>query len=200
MPLPKNAQNDKARIDARRAKVAALYLAGKSQQAIACEVGVSQMTVSKDLAKLRAAWRESGLRDFDAMRGEELARLELIECTAWQAWKSSCEDAETSQVETELRNPGGKASNPSPNARCTVPVRITRTRSSRKENGDARFLQQVLQCVELRLKMIGALDPVPIPVPLDNTITNWDEIVGKEVPDADVEPRKDVAPDQRSIR
>ncbi|VTS01621.1 Uncharacterized protein OS=Idiomarina xiamenensis 10-D-4 GN=A10D4_12889 PE=4 SV=1 [Gemmata massiliana] len=199
MPLPKNAQNDKARIDARRAKVATLYLAGKSQQAIACEVGVSQMTVSKDLARLRAAWRESALRDFDAMRGEELARLELIERTAWQAWKNSCRDAETSQVETELRNPGGKASNRNPKVRCSIPVRVTRTRSSRKESGDARFLQQVLQCVELRLKMIDALDPVLVPVPLNNPIINWDEMVGKEIPDTDVEPHKDVAPRRRTI-
>ncbi len=44
MPLPKNAQNDRARIDDRRARVAALYLAGKSQQAITAVVGVSQMT------------------------------------------------------------------------------------------------------------------------------------------------------------
>lgn len=188
MPLPKNAQNDKARIDARRAKVAALYLAGKSQQAIACEVGVSQMTVSKDLARLRAAWRESAVRDFDAMRGEELARLALVERTAWDGWMNSHRDTETTQEETELENSGGKASNSSAKVSCAAPVRVTRTRSSRDSAGDVRYLQQILQCIELRLKLIGAFDPVL--VPLNNTVLNWDEIVGKEAPGTAIELRK----------
>jgi hypothetical protein len=95
MPLPKNAQNDKARIDERRAKVAALYLAGKSQQAIAGVVGVSQMTVSKDLAHLRAQWRANAMRDFGAKQAEELAKLAHSEREAWEAWRRSCGEAET---------------------------------------------------------------------------------------------------------
>jgi hypothetical protein len=93
MPLPKNAQNDRARIDDRRAKVAALYLAGKSQQAIAGVVGVSQMTVSKDIAHLRAQWRAAACDDFGAKQAEELAKLASLERAAWEGWIRSCEDA-----------------------------------------------------------------------------------------------------------
>lgn len=160
MPLPKNAQNDKARIDCRRAKVAELYLAGKSQQAIAGVVGVSQMTVSKDLTRLRAEWRAAARRDFDARMAEELARLAQLERAAWEAWGRSRDGSEATSDVAEYN--GAKS--------CSVPARRVRAGGTARRAGDPRFLDQIVKCIEARLELFGAFDPVPDVV---RAAVNW---------------------------
>jgi len=64
----------KLEIVQRRQRVAELYLQGWQQDAIAKELAIRQPMVSEDLAKIRQAWRESAIRDFDAARDLELAR------------------------------------------------------------------------------------------------------------------------------
>lgn len=72
-------------------RVAALYLQGKTQTEIARVVGVSQMTVSNDLAALRKEWLAASLRDYDAKLAEEWERLKHLERAAWEEWERSRE-------------------------------------------------------------------------------------------------------------
>lgn len=73
----------------RRKLVAALYLKGKYQSEIAAECGVTQQQISSDLKQIRKAWLEAGIRDFDAIKSEQLAKLDVLEITYWQAWEAS---------------------------------------------------------------------------------------------------------------
>lgn len=178
--LPKNKQNHVFAMAQRRARVATLYLAGKTQQQIAAEVGVSQMTVSTDLAALRKAWLASSLRDFDTMKAEELARLELLEREAWEAWSRSKQDAETIHKEPMLsvrgECPCGELQSAGEGADL-IPVAVKFERTVSGQPGDPRYLVQVLRCIEARLKMLGVLDGSP--VQMNTVVLNWDALGGR---------------------
>jgi len=119
----------------RRQRVADLYLQGWTQLAIAKEVGVSQGMICVDLKQIRKEWRESAIRDFDAMRDEELRRLERIEKEAWSAWERSQKPVQSARVSDKEGGKGHK----------TVKSQV----------GNSRFLELVLKCVESRRAMLG---------------------------------------------
>src|SRR5262249_46366485 len=73
----------------RREQVAALYLQGHSQYTIAQQVGVTQQQISMDLKIIQKGWLASTLRDFDAAKSEQLAKLDQLELAAWAAWERS---------------------------------------------------------------------------------------------------------------
>lgn len=49
---------------------------------------ISQQQISADLAIIRKRWITSQIRDFDAHRAEELAKLERLEQEYWDAWRA----------------------------------------------------------------------------------------------------------------
>jgi len=133
----------KLEIVQRRQRVAELYLQGWQQEAIAKEQVIRQPMVSEDLAKIRQAWRESAIRDFDAARDLELARLDRIEREAWAAWERSKQPSQTATVNGEAG---------SQSARRTV----------KHQNGDPRFLDIALRCNEARRQILGIDAPTKI--------------------------------------
>lgn len=78
-------------INQRRAAVADRYLRGETQQLIADELSVGVATVARDLAALREQWQQSGLRDFDAAKAEQLAKLDKAESELWEQWRAGAE-------------------------------------------------------------------------------------------------------------
>src|SRR5262245_48717225 len=89
----------------RRRKVTARYIRGETQWSIARAFEVDQATISRDLAAIRNEWLASSLRDFDEARAFELARIDEVERAAWDGWRKSQENAETSRAEIA----GGKS-------------------------------------------------------------------------------------------
>src|SRR5436190_3827327 len=134
----------------RRQKVADLYLQGLSQASIAEQLEVSQTSVARDLAKIERSWRESAIRDFDAAKERELQRLALIEKNAWEGWKRSCQPIQSATVD-------GQAAD-SQKAKRTV----------KHQNGQPRFLELVLECIDKRAKLLGLDAPLKVvPTTLD---------------------------------
>jgi hypothetical protein len=138
--MPRHTPGERLTILERRKNVAARYLRGESQWAIARAFEVDQATVSRDLMCIRAEWLASCLRDFDEVRAEQLAKVDAVEASAWQGWLRSQENAET------LRSDETRTS-----------------KVSRSQAGDVRFLATVMQCVERRCALLG-LDVQPPPV------------------------------------
>lgn len=137
MPRPKTRL---VQIEQRRQIVVREYLRGATQTQIAVQLGVDQTTVSADLRAIRDQWLASSLRDFDAIKAEQLARIDAIEAAAWAAWDRSLRVFRSRKTE---RQEGEQP-------------RVTLLREERV--GDPRFLEKVAWCVEMRLKLIGALD------------------------------------------
>lgn len=65
----------------RRRKVAVLRLQHWTENEIAAELGVSQPTISRDLAVIRDEWLERRMTAYDQWVAEELAKLEVLERT-----------------------------------------------------------------------------------------------------------------------
>jgi len=104
---------------------------------------LTQPTISQDLSCIRALWRESSIRDFDAARDQELRKLDLLEREAWAAWKRSQEPAESTKV---VQDASGKR------AQKTVEHPV----------GDPRYLEQVQKCIAARRAILGLDAPTRI--------------------------------------
>jgi predicted transcriptional regulator len=123
-------------LQARSTKIANLYCEGKGQATIAALLGLSQSTVSRDLAVVREEWQVIRRDVLDGRLAEELAKIDHLERVAWEAWKSSCEDSEVRSV----RKVGNKE--------ITEYVRRSRV-------GDPRFLERVSWCIDARCRLLG---------------------------------------------
>jgi hypothetical protein len=132
-------QNKIEVILSRRQQVGALYLAGRYQAEIGQILGVSQSQVSADLAAIRKTWLASSLRDFDAAKAEQLAKIDRVEIAYWQGWHRSLED----HIQTL--------------AEVTHGEKPSRKRSRRREGqaGDPRFLDGVIMCIKQRCAILG---------------------------------------------
>jgi len=138
-----NRQQTKFRIAQRREHVALYYLKGWTQAEIAEQLGVSRSTVGRDVKAVREAWLEAAVRDFDQARGQEIAKFDLVEREAWQAWERSKQDAVTKKVHQE------KISGTSKKRAEQV---------TRKQIGDPRYLQMVVNCILQRCRLLHLLD------------------------------------------
>src|SRR5262249_41025829 len=72
-----------------RTVIARLYLEGKTQAEIGEQIGVSQQQVAYDLKKIKAEWREQRTFDYTQIQNKQLAKIDLIEQEAWEAFRRS---------------------------------------------------------------------------------------------------------------
>jgi hypothetical protein len=126
-------------------ETAALYLRGLTQDEIAQRLNVSRQQIGYDLKVLQRRWQESALADFNAKKAAELARVDELERTYWEAWERSCQARE---VTTQERTQAGEGQ-----------IDVARLKAGvRKEqrDGNPEFLRGVERCIETRCKIIGA--------------------------------------------
>src|SRR5260370_39233342 len=92
-------------------ETAALYLRGLTHNEIAQRLHVSRQQVGYDLKVLQRRWQESSLADFNAKKAAELARVDELERTYWEAWERSCQAREVTTQEKiqEGAGQGGEA-------------------------------------------------------------------------------------------
>lgn len=129
----------------RRQEVAERYLRGEYQTAIADDLGIDQAQVSRDLKALRDMWLSSAVRDFDAAKAQELAKIDEVERAAWTAWERSTKDKEVSVHETD-----GTLEEKTKKPKLKKAV-------LRKEgqSGNPAFLSTILTCIERRCSILG---------------------------------------------
>jgi hypothetical protein len=132
-------------LESRRSKLAGLFLRGiKRQVELAQRLGVNRSTVSRDLKVLNVRWKESGVRDLDAAKGQELERIDLLEREAWDAWEKSKKGRETTTTE---QTTGGEGD------RTKAAIR------KEEQHGDPRYMASVQWCIEQRCKLLGLHAP-----------------------------------------
>jgi hypothetical protein len=157
------AQNETA-LSTRRQQVAAAYLRGEYQSDIAVRFGISQQQISLDLKAIRAAWLQSAIRDFDAARAEELAKIDAVESEYWQAWERSKKDKEIAVQETD----------------GVLDEKTKRPRIKkgmlRKEgqSGNPAYLAGILSCIERRCKILGLDAPERFKI-------QWEELTDEQI-------------------
>lgn len=150
----------------RRVLVAELYLKGKFQSQIAAQVGVTQQQVSADLKTVRAAWLQAGIRDFDAIKSEQLAKLDHLETVAWDAWERSKTDAV--KQTTKRKSEPAKDNQPSVVSDEAGIIREAQV-------GDDRFLARVESVIDKRCKIFGLYAPTKL------DINDLDSLLAREL-------------------
>lgn len=129
-----------------QADIARLYLQGHTQSAIALQLSIDQSTVSRDLKEIRAMWRDSTLRDFDEAKSIQLAKIDALEATYWEAWMRSLTTREA------ITNESGES-----DAKGAFTKTITRREVML---GNPAYLAGVERCIAERCKLLGLYAPI----------------------------------------
>lgn len=137
------------RIASRRTKVAALLAREITNQYDICRhLGMDpisgQPTISNDVKWCRKQWQASAVFNFDEAKGRELAKLDLLEKTYWEAWEESKVEKQTTKTRRVDSN------SPSTMAEAT----------KTKRDGDPRLLDGVMKCITKRCQILGLDAPV----------------------------------------
>ncbi len=147
-----------------------LYVRGKSQREIAAELAtvrdytLSRVTIAKDINTILERWRAEMIRDVDALKASELARINRLEREAWDAWDRSREMREKRITEqTDGTHAGHKA-------------RLEREQLL----GDPRFLQTIQWCIKQRCDILGLLAPVQVEGHMTTSFADMVRVVAKE--------------------
>jgi len=136
-----------------RARIAELYLEGTRQVEIAKiltnETGIiySLDMVKVDVSKIRKDWLESSIRDFDQLKSEQLAKLDVLERNAWDQWHRSCESSKKVTIEDKKDS--------------AFPGVNTKTETI-SEVGDPRYLNTILSIIERRCKILSLDGPLQV--------------------------------------
>lgn len=120
------------------------YLHGVTQAQIAENFNVSQQQISRDLKELRNRWLKSSLANLDALKAQELAKVDALEKEYWDAWNRSI--GERKRKSTERATANGEDKN---KASIITEEMI----------GDPRYLEGVQKCIERRCKLLGLDSP-----------------------------------------
>lgn len=131
--------SDDLAVQARRERVAAMYLQGLTQYEIAEREKINQGNVSRDLQAVRKAWQSSAIRDYDEDVNRELDRIDLLERTYWDAWQRSLSERTRSRTK---RRTGAQ-----PSDEASV--------EREQRDGNPAYLAGVLSCIEKRCKILG---------------------------------------------
>lgn len=154
----------------RRQEVAERYLRGEYQTTIAAALNIDQAQVSRDLKALRELWLASAVRDFDAAKAQELAKIDEVERAAWGAWEKSTQNKEVATQETDGVTEAGR-----PRIKKAV---------LRKEgqSGNPAFLNTILTCIERRCAILGLDAPKRFQIEWDKLTLEQEERLARGEP------------------
>lgn len=144
---PSETTRKKTEISNRRQIVAERYLRGAYMSQIADELEVDTATISRDLAELRKEWLERSINHIDQKKAIELAKLDQLELTYWDAWVRSQRDAESETMEQIGVAKGADGQ--------IIGDRVKKTKKREGQAGDPRFLDGVLKCIAKRCELLG---------------------------------------------
>lgn len=131
--------------------ISGLYLRGYSiRQMVDAVNGKSKRktsirTVHNDIQSLLTEYKEQRIVELEDAQRVELAKINEVEKTAWEAWETS--KLKESKTEKDI---GGEY--------ARQETHITKEQTP----GDPRFLQIIMNCVDKRCKILGLDAPITI--------------------------------------
>lgn len=129
-----------------------LYLKGKTQAEIAEELNVSREQIKYDLAIIQKRWRTDTTINLDEAKQKELARIDNLERTYWEAWERTLEEKTKTRTEQSTSGKGDKDAGKT--AKATI----------EKETllGNPAYLAGVQWCISERCKILGIYAPAKV--------------------------------------
>ena len=123
------------------ARLADMYLKGRSQREMIDELSISRNTVQKALKELQQTWQSQALFDFNAAKAMQLAKVDHLEKVAWEGYHLS-QQGKTSTTEMS-----------------TGRTNFTSETKSSSLAGDSKWLDKVQWCIDQRCKILGLHAP-----------------------------------------
>lgn len=134
-------------ISERQAIVARLYMVeDMTQMEIAQELGVSQSTISKDVAKIHEEFKMRQTLPLQWYKEQQLQKLNAIEKAAREGWERSIGKSTRVVEKSSLDN----------NNQLVITEKVETTDEL---PGDPRFLNQMIACVDRRIRILGLDEP-----------------------------------------
>jgi len=133
----------KQKILERRFQVTQLYLKGHLISDISKDLKVAIGLVSEDIQAVEAMWLEASISTFDLKRAKELAKIDHLEKTYWEAWEAS-KQAKVSKTKKQTDNG------------------VETTDKEENVYGVAAFLKGVSDCIDKRIRLLGLDEPSKI--------------------------------------
>lgn len=132
----------KAEVAERRARVAQMYLVEKrTMKQIAQELGVSEFTISEDMAALKAGWRAQAKFAVEEHIAVELMRIERNEQIAREAYLKSCKPK--------------RVVNASKRTGMAGEVDVQSATQMEREEGDPRWIALLAKFTDQRMRLLG---------------------------------------------
>lgn len=125
-----------------RERISELLLKGWSQKKIAAEMGLSTYTVNRDVAAIERLRRIYMVKNLDEVRRRELAKIDLMEKEAWDAWERSKQPLKKKKTKSVSNIP-------------TAMEKIEEERIGAKQ-----YLDTIQWCIERRAQLLGLDAPV----------------------------------------
>lgn len=136
-------------------EVAKLYVRGYTITAIVQEVNaihkgqytIAYSAIDRDIKEIRRRWAQSSIIDFNEAKARELAKLDELEHTYWDAWLKSTKDVKKNTVEqtNDTNLPSALPNYSRSKAKTVVEER----------DGNIEFLKGVERCVQERCKLLN---------------------------------------------
>ena len=123
------------------ARLADMYLKGRSQREMIDELSISRNTVQKALKELQQTWQSQALFDFNAAKAMQLAKVDHLEKVAWEGYHLS-QQGKTSTTEMNTGN-----------------TSFTSETKSSLPAGDTKWLDKIQWCIDQRCKILGLHAP-----------------------------------------
>lgn len=138
-------------------RIADLYLQGQTQSSIASKLGITQQQVSYDLTEIRSRWRTDTTINLDEAKQKELARIDTLERTYWDAWEHTL--IERTKTRTEQSSVTGDV-----DKKDKAKAKGSAKAVIEKETllGNPAYLAGVMSCIERRCKLLGLDAPTKI--------------------------------------
>jgi len=130
-----------------RVRIAELYIKGVYQSVIAAELGLDQSQISRDLKAIQKQWVENTTLDLDHFKGKEIAKIDHVERVAWADYARSKQEFKSVITKGKKFGKDDKGKIIAKDKEQTV--------KTEERNGDPRFLDVVMKCIERRCKLIG---------------------------------------------
>lgn len=133
-------------------RITDMYLQGKTQAEIGETLGLSQPQISYDLTEIRSRWRTDTTINLDEAKQKELARIDTLERTYWEAWERTLEEKTKTRTEQSKTGEGSNAK--AATAKATI----------EKETllGNPAYLAGVQWCISERCKILGIYAPAKV--------------------------------------
>lgn len=109
---------------------------------------LSVKSVYNYIGRLKKEWLENRLASIDEVVSAQLAKIDLVEFEAWEAWERSKKDFQKSFNKTIYEGEPKEGQKPKVKNHET-------SKTAQQTNGDNEFLKTVQWCIDKRLEIVG---------------------------------------------